>query len=251
MCFTDVWGMFIGASTANTALRTDRWKTEKLASAELFRVKSWPAEGSGSSGLGSKELKGFFVVGEHSKCSVLTAWQSLRPLPKSCRSLERNLEDANKNPQNTKNPASLLCFWMHLLSQLCCFGPVPQAVQGLTLVLVQLSRKQKKLLLFLLVLKHNVLPWRREEINNSGTRKIKTSKWSQSPKSLQNTLISYFLFSLACDFFSFLILATSMSVKSKCLFKGNIYSSIFFRVIYSKIRKESLLSVWLKAVQQW
>lgn len=104
VCLTDVWGMLIGASTANTGLRTDRWDTEKLASAGLFRVKSWPAEGSGSSGLGSEELKGFFVTGERSKCSVLAPWQCLKLLPKSCRSLGRNLEDANKTPQKWKEP---------------------------------------------------------------------------------------------------------------------------------------------------
>lgn len=62
-----------------------------------------------------------------------------------------------KNPKPKKEP----WFWMHLLSHtapssVCCFSPVPQAIQGLTLVLVQLSRKQKKILLFLLVLKHYV-----------------------------------------------------------------------------------------------
>lgn len=40
------------------------------------------------------------------------------------------------------------------------------------------------------------VPWRGEEINNSDTRKIKTAKWSENPKSQENTLIgispSYF-----------------------------------------------------------
>lgn len=86
-----------------------------------------------------------------------SAWGPFQNPAGQPRSLEKNLEDADKKPKTQKEP----WFWMHLLSHtapssVCCFSPVPQAIQGLTLVLVQLSRKQKKILLFLLVLKHYV-----------------------------------------------------------------------------------------------
>lgn len=134
-----------------------------------------------------------------------SAWGPFQnPAGQPC-SLERNPEDADKKPKNQKEP----WFWLHLLSHtapssVCCFSPVPQAIQGLTLVLVQLSRKQKKTHYCSYCFWNMMcMPWRGEEINNSGTRKIKTSKWSQNPKSWQNTSIGYFLFLLPCDFFFF------------------------------------------------
>lgn len=119
--FPDVWGMFIAASSPlQHPQQTLAWemicgkcmKKEKLASAKLFRVKSWPGEGNGSSGLGLKDLKGFFVAREHSW--ILSAHTMAEPegpskILQDSPDLEKEtLRMQIKTPQNKKNSRSVL-----------------------------------------------------------------------------------------------------------------------------------------------